>query len=66
MSLLVVVLHHKRLSSPLLHTKKQSGWGFTFVSSDLIAVGNKARLIISLVCSNYDKDILGRLLMAEL
>lgn len=39
--------------------------GFAFVSSDLIAAGNKARLIISLACSNYDKDVLGRLLMVE-
>jgi len=45
--------------------KEAKRLGFTFVSSDLIAAGNKARLIISLVCSNYDKDILGRLLMAE-
>jgi len=44
--------------------KEAKRLGFTFVSSDLIAAGNKARLIISLVCSNYDKDILGRL-MAE-
>lgn len=46
--------------------KEAKRLGFAFVSSDLIAAGNQARLIISLVCSNYDRDILGRLLMAEL
>jgi len=49
----------------LAANKEAKRLGFTFVSSDLIAAGNKARLIISLVCSNYDKDILGRLLTAE-
>jgi len=46
--------------------KEAKRLGFAFVSSDLIAAGNQARLIISLVCSNYDRDVLGRLLMAEL
>ena len=45
--------------------KEAKKLGFAFVSSDLIEAGNKARLIISLVCSNYDRDILGRLLMTE-
>eukprot|EP00986_Skeletonema_menzelii_P021317 scaffold34051_cov160-Skeletonema_menzelii.AAC.3 len=50
----------------LAASKEAKRLGFAFVSSDLIEAGNKARLIISLVCSNYDRDILGRLLMAEL
>ncbi len=49
----------------LAANKEAKRLGFAFVSSDLIAAGNKARLIISLVCSNYDRDVLGRLLVAE-
>jgi hypothetical protein len=50
----------------LAANKEAKRLGFAFVSSDLMEAGNKARLIISLVCSNYDREILGRLLMAEL
>jgi hypothetical protein len=49
----------------LAASKEAKRLGFAFVGSDLIEAGNKARLIISLVCSNYDRDILGRLLTAE-
>ena len=46
-------------------SKEAKRMGFAFVSSDLIAAGNRARLIVSLACSNYDRDVLSRLIVTE-
>ena len=39
--------------------------GFAYFGSDLIKAGNKAQGIIALACKNYGRDILDRLLVAD-
>ena len=40
--------------------------GFAYFGSDLIKAGNQARGIIALACKNYGRDILNRLLVADM
>lgn len=40
--------------------------GFAYFGSDLIKAGNQARGIIALACKNYGRDILSRLLVADM
>lgn len=49
----------------LAANKEAKRLGFGFVTTDLIEAGNRARLIISLVCANYDKYILSPLFKVE-